>query len=424
MGRGIALLLLQEYALCAAEKKQSFQLSLIDTNNELLRSLPSYLRTHLKKYTERMIEPLRTFYAEVPSLVSNKEIIDTFLTQALDSVRYSTSIEEARDASLIFEAIIENVAIKSDVLKKVAKVAAPTAFFFTNTSSIPIDHLEEKSELEGRLIGFHFYNPPSIQQLIEIIPSLKTSPELLNLATTLAGRLKKTAIFSAPIAGFIGNGHFIRELHYACTLATELAEERPLYEALYIVNTVTQDLLVRPMGIFQLADYVGLDVCDSIASIMDPALTSPLITKMLDQGMRGGQHPDGSQRPGFFTYNGHTPTGIYDETTKETWAYNEGDWSTHCRTTIGPIPADTPTWKSLQKSKVPLEILLPYFSELFISNTKGAQLSKNFIAHSQSIAHSLVKQKVAKNLDDITTVLKLGFYHLYGPTEINMGSSS
>ncbi|QLH37570.1 MAG: hypothetical protein HWD61_07835 [Parachlamydiaceae bacterium] len=65
--------------------------------------------------------------------------------------------------------------------------------FLSNTSSIPIHELNHAAELKGSVIGFHFYNPPAVQRLIEIISFPQTSPNLVQLATELAQRLKKSS---------------------------------------------------------------------------------------------------------------------------------------------------------------------------------------------------------------------------------------
>ena len=94
-----------------------------------------------------------------------------------------------------------------------------------------------------------------------------------------------------------------------------MSGEMPFVEAVYTVNRVSQDYLVRPMGIFQLIDYVGLDVCQCILGVMNArlpaqALHSALLDRLLEQGVKGGQHHDGSQKDGFLHYEQGRPTGV------------------------------------------------------------------------------------------------------------------
>ena len=99
----------------------------------------------------------------------------------------------------------------------------------------------------------------------------------------------------------------MRDALYGISEAEKLAKISSLAEAIYIINKVTQDFLIRPMGIFQLIDYVGIDVCQYIMSVMNPYLPdedlhSDLLDKMMEAGVKGGQNSDGSQKDGFLKY--------------------------------------------------------------------------------------------------------------------------
>jgi 3-hydroxyacyl-CoA dehydrogenase len=99
------------------------------------------------------------------------------------------------------------------------------------------------------------------------------------------------------VAGFIGNGHFMRDALHGIAEAGRLEAEHGFVDAVYMVNKVSQDFLLRPMGIFQLVDYVGLDVCQKILKVMadrqpKAGLKAPLLERMLASGVAGGQFPD------------------------------------------------------------------------------------------------------------------------------------
>ena len=167
---------------------------------------------------------------------------------------------------MIFDAVPEDLDLKLRLLKKTAGKNRTRPWLFTNTSSIPIDELDAKAGLGGRIMGVHFYNPPAVQKLVELIRAKTTKGEVAEFAELFAKNLRKTVVRSRDRAGFIGNGHFMRDLLHAIGEAERLAGTMPLAEAIYTVNRVSQDFLVRPMGIFQLIDYVGLDVCQRILS--------------------------------------------------------------------------------------------------------------------------------------------------------------
>ncbi len=415
MGSGISALLLEEIARLEAEKTGKagggdYKLWLIDANEKGLRDLRVYLKDQLLKYAEKHIMDLRKYYSKNEKLVSNLEIITAFVTGAWDIVEFHTSLEGAKKANLIFEVIVEDVDAKVNLLNNLNN---PKAYIFSNTSSIPIEELDRASHRNHRIIGFHFYSPPVVQKLVELIVPKQVDPALPSLALELAKRLNKTVVQSADIPGFIGNGHFIREALFACSQVRQLSSKLSLEESIAAINQMTQEFLIRPMGIFQLMDYVGLDVVQNIMRIMemysdDPSLCDELIERMVSQGRIGGQYPDGSQKPGFFQYDKHQMKAIY--------SFEKGNYvPIPVGSVLGPLPEGHFSWKQLQKEKEKSPKLETYFSHLFKMQTAGAELACNFLSKSLQIAQQLVDKGVAANLDDVETVLEEGFFHLYGP---------
>ncbi len=120
--------------------------------------------------------------------------------------------------------------------------------------------------------------------------------------------MSKKIVPSNDIAGFIGNGHFLSEGLYGLREAKRLAKDYSLPGGLYIINKISQDLLIRPMGIFQLIDYVGVDVFQSISEtvggyIPGEDLKDDLLKKMYDKKVLGGQRSDGVKKDGFLKYD-------------------------------------------------------------------------------------------------------------------------
>lgn len=429
MGRGIALLLLQEMALIREGSGGAVHLHLIDANREGLDSLKPYLKTHLTKFAEKRISFLRTLYSGDPSLISNEEMIDRFVNRALECVNCASCLEAAQGSALVFEAIDETVEVKAALFSKLAKICGSETFFLSNTSSIPISLLNERADLKNKIIGCHFYNPPPVQKLLEIIAPKGVDPCLKKIADALGERLKKTIVYSSDTAGFIGNGHCIPEALYAFKKTRELAKELPLHQAIYLLNYITETYLIRPMGIFQLIDYVGIDVCKKITIIMqtylvDGTLQDPLLDQVLSLGMRGGQHPDGSQKEGFYSYKGKAIEGYYDFEKKEYSSFCEGDWREETRALLGPLPEGHAPWKALVKDPEKEQKLACYFAHLLKGNSYGEFLAKEYLFQSIAIAKKLVDDGVAESLGEVSRVLKTGFYHLYGPDALFMESFS
>ena len=237
MGSGILLLTALEMAdisLKPENKGKTFTLNAVDVSAEALSGLMGYLRAQVNKAAEKKMTTLRQFYAERADLIENLEIVETYVDYVLSLVRPVTRLENAYDSHVIFEAIKEDPDLKVSIFKKISENSSTIPWFFTNTSSIPITELDSKAGLNGRVIGFHFYNPPAIQKLVELIKSENTQPEVETFALNYAKKLKKIVVPSHDVAGFIGNGHFMRDILQGVKLATSLQPDRSYTESVYI----------------------------------------------------------------------------------------------------------------------------------------------------------------------------------------------
>lgn len=407
MGRGIALLLLQEMALKALSSGDfSTHLKLIDTNEQGFYELKVYLLQQLTRFAEKNINSLRKVCVNRQDIVSNEEAITAFVETALRFADCSQEIAHVKGAEIIFEAAFENILLKKDIIKAIQEYA-PKAWVLSNTSSIPLSLLAQGS---NRVIGFHFYNPPPIQKLLELIPMEGGDPELELLAKELANKLRKTLVISKDVAGFIGNGHFVREMVFASELVKELSSHYSQEEAVQFVDAITRDFLLRPMGIFELLDYVGLHIADQILKIMrehlpDSAIHSLLIQKWVAEGLKGGQDLNGHSKDGIYQYQQGKATAIYSLEKK---AYVPlGSFEE-----LGKVPLGL-SWKRPQKEQLPA-----YFKEIFQSKNLGCQWAARFLRRSYEIEKQLVANGVAQSLEDVATVLKNGFHHFYAPHEV------
>src|SRR5690606_26629837 len=106
--------------------------------------------------------------------------------------------------------------------------------------------------MDLRILGFHFYKPPAVQNLVEVISGKTTHHERIALGGDLGTMFGNITVPSRDVAGFIGNGHFIREGLYALRVFREMRWAHGDAKALRLIDTATRDFLIRPMGIFQL----------------------------------------------------------------------------------------------------------------------------------------------------------------------------
>ncbi len=424
MGSGIVLILCKEMLRLKLQPENSnknYQLNCIEVNEEALNGLKNYLKIQLEKAGKKIIPSLKDHYKEHINSLEETDILTQYVKDGLSILNFVTNLEAIKNSTIIFEAIFENKDIKIKALKEAKNLCRPDTLFFTNTSSIPIHVLEEGALLEGRVIGYHFYNPPAVQKLLELIPTAHTPDELKNnLSLELAKRLGKKVIPSNDIAGFIGNGYFMRDTLFAINELAPLSENYSFQGAVYLIDKISKDFLLRPMGAFQLIDYVGLDICQCILNVMNEyipseELSSPIINKMIDVGVKGGQYPDGSQKPGFFKYEKNKPIGIYNLNDHEYFSYGNDNFFFNLNKAIGILPEAHEPWKDLLTDPDKDNKLKIYFSNLKNMDTLGAKLAKNYLVQSRKIAEDLVSSGVANSSKDVNATLMNGFYHLYGP---------
>jgi len=420
MGSGILLLTAVEMAdlsMKPVNKGKTFVLNAIDVSDEALSGVMRYLRAQILKIAEKKIVGLRAVYAERRDLVDNDEIIAQYIFDVMNVVRPTTRLEAAYDSNMIFEAIKEDSALKIKIFSQISENNPNQPWFFTNTSSIPITVLDEGAWLGGRIIGFHFYNPPAIQKLVEVIRSNHTLDEVNEFALAYAKALRKVVVPANDIAGFIGNGHFMRDILYAVEEVHKLLNDMSIVEAVYAVNKISQDYLVRPMGIFQLIDYVGVDVCSFIMFVMNPftndeEIHSPLLDKLLGMGVKGGQYSDGSQKDGILKYEKGKIVAVYDPLNQAYVPVSQ--FQSKVDEKLGAMPA-APAWKTVVGNKAKDDILKPYFAQLKAASSLGGGIARDYVKKSKEIGKHLVSSGVAYNDADVNTVLLTGFFHAYGP---------
>lgn len=417
MGSGIVLLTAIEMAdisLLRDNADKKYVLNALDLSQDALDGLMKYLKSQVYKISEKKMEYLKCLY---PQIEDERDVSDQYVRDVLAIVNPVSDITVVKDSSLIFEAAVENPEIKVKIFKEIESINNNKPWYFTNTSSIPIHILNNKAELGGRIVGFHFYNPPAVQKLVELIPTDDTKKEIIDFANMYAKRLKKIVIKSKDIAAFIGNGHFTRDILYASGEVNRLSITNGLSESIYIINKISQDYLVRPMGIFQLCDYVGIDVCYKILRVMeqnilDEDFNCELLSRMVEQNIIGGQNSDGTQKDGIFKYEKGKPIAIYNYNTKE--YVNINSFKGDCDKLLGDFDSNI-KWKEVISS-VDREIILSnHFKYINSCDCFGCQLAVEYGKKSKQIGLKLLKDRVSSNQDDINTVMMTGFFHAYGP---------
>jgi 3-hydroxyacyl-CoA dehydrogenase len=419
MGSGILYLntlYISQLKLSDQENDTTYVINAIDQSHKQLEGLMSFIKGLLLKWAEKNTIRLRKFYAGREDLVENGEIIQAYIADAISLIKPTTRIEAAYDSTLVFEAVSENIDVKTMLFRKINENNDNDPWFLTNTSSIPIRELNSGASLGGNIIGCHFYNPPAVQKLIEVIETENGNKELTGLVHEFGKALGKIIVPANDIAGFIGNGFFMRDLLFGLKKLDDLRTEFSFPEAVLAVDTVTRDFMLRPMGIFQLTDYVGIDVCSFILNVMntylDEDLYSGLLIELLNSDVKGGQFSNGSQKPGLFTYEKGRITSVYDFDKKEYVDVNEV--LPKVKEYLGALPEEL-SWKALSRDKNKLVAVEGFFKKMKETENNGCRLAEEYMHKMKEIGEKLVADGVTDSVDNVNTVMITGFHHLYGP---------
>ncbi|ABW01183.1 3-hydroxyacyl-CoA dehydrogenase/enoyl-CoA hydratase family protein [Caldivirga maquilingensis] len=185
-------------------------------------------------------------------------------SEVMSRISVTTSLEDAvKNADFIIEAVFEDFNVKSSIFRRISEYAPPHAILASNTSSIPISELASVTNRPDKVIGMHFFNPPVLMKLIEVVRGDRTSDETVNVTVELGRRLgKEPVVVNKDVPGFISNRVFMRLIEAACLMVTG---NEATIEA---IDSAARFKLGLPMGVFELIDFVGIDVVNSILKAM------------------------------------------------------------------------------------------------------------------------------------------------------------
>lgn len=140
------------------------------------------------------------------SLIEEGLMAESEVENTMKNIKYSIDKNVFSDCDVIIEAIIEKMDIKQDFWKEVEEIAKEDAILATNTSGLSITEISTKVENKGRFIGMHFWNPPHIIPLVELIRGDGTNDETVNILVELVKLIdKEPVVVQKDAPGFIGN---------------------------------------------------------------------------------------------------------------------------------------------------------------------------------------------------------------------------
>ena len=267
------------------------QVKLFDLNNEaLIKS-----KISLEKVLDRLIEKQKIDAAEKNRIQNN--------------ISYVNTLNDLSDSDLVIEAIVENLEVKRKVFSELETLVSENTILASNTSSLSITSIAASCQKPERVIGIHFFNPAPLMQLVEVVPAIQTSEEVLNKTVQTISDWKKVVAVAKDTPGFIVNR--VARPFYSESL--RILEEG--FADMATIDWSLKEIGGFKMGPFELMDFIGHDVNYVVtetvftAFYFDPRYKPSLTQKRLVEagylGRKSGR--------GFYDYSKELPQAKEDK---------------------------------------------------------------------------------------------------------------
>jgi 3-hydroxybutyryl-CoA dehydrogenase len=215
----------------------------------------SGFRVVVKDLSEAFLESGRSKVENsLKRMVKKERITADQSQQIMDNIQWTTNLEELAGAEVLVEAVPENEQIKEDMYRASEKYLATDAIIASNTSSISISLLGATVSNPDRFIGMHWFNPPVLMKLVEIVRGVMTSDETVNSIVGLCKKMGKETIVCRDCQGFVTT-RILTAFRLECYRVYEegIASKEDIDKACRLA-------FGHPMGQFELADFSGLDI--------------------------------------------------------------------------------------------------------------------------------------------------------------------
>ena len=227
MGSGIA----------QVSAQAGYQTNMVDIKQELLDRGMNTIKASLSKFVEK------------------EKIKQEEMNEALARLRTSIDIKDAaKDADYVIEVVFERADVKMPVLQQLEEACPNRTILASNTSGIPISLLASATKRADKVIGAHFMNPVPLMKGVEIVRSLLTSEQTIKMTLDFVKSLGKEPVLVKDSPGFVANRIYILTTNEAAKLLEENAA------GIEDVDKLMRLSFNWPMGPFELADLIGIDV--------------------------------------------------------------------------------------------------------------------------------------------------------------------
>lgn len=246
----------------------------------------------------RLAASLATIDKNLSRMVAKEKISEQDKSDTLSRIKTFTDLASGVvKADLVIEAVNENFDLKKRIFTTLDSAAPEQAILASNTSSISITHIAGVTKRPGQVIGMHFFNPVPVMKLVEIVRGYETSDATYTAVHDASIKLGKSPVSVNDAPGFVSNRVLMPMINEAIFA---------VYEGVATPEAVDDVMklgMAHPMGPLRLADFIGLDVCLDILTVLyegfkDPKYRPcPLLVKMVHAGKLGDKTGQG-----FYSY--------------------------------------------------------------------------------------------------------------------------
>jgi 3-hydroxyacyl-CoA dehydrogenase len=266
------------------------------------------LKVNLNDVDKKFLDNAKIKIEESLKKLQTKNQLKESFENIANRITYELDFQKAvSSADLVIEAVPEKIDLKFQIFNKLDMYTKKSCILATNTSSLPITEISSAVSDPKRVIGIHFFNPPVLMKLLEIIKGKYTAEETVNIATNFSNELgKKYVIVNKDVPGFIVNRLLVRFMSTARLMVEH---------GMASIEEIDSSLKYRaglPMGVFELADYIGLDVIYFVERALSergfPVPIDHLLESKVKEnnlGMKTGS--------GFYVYDKNKPRAIISE---------------------------------------------------------------------------------------------------------------
>ena len=242
---------------------------------------------YLEKSDERAERGRKAIEKSLGKAVEKGKLEESARDEILGRVTGTTKVEDLAGVDLVIEAVTEDLPTKIQLFERLDELTNPEIVLASNTSSLPLVQMATATKRPDKVLGMHFFNPPPVMKLLELVKAITTSDETVDFAKAYGEKLGKTTVLAKDRAGFIVNLLLTSYLN----AAVKMYEEG--FASKEDIDTAIKLGLGHPMGPLELLDLIGIDTMLSVGEVLYDEFKGqefappPLARRMVQAGFLG-----------------------------------------------------------------------------------------------------------------------------------------